>query len=192
VVARGEALLDGVDPELAGRFLSDASFVDTMAGRFDAAAAKLERSLAVLPADSAFRSATQINLALNRWDAVGDYDGRVAAQTRTLDAVWRLYPSDAPGQCRDLAMLHAWAGDRDRSPRGYLEQALRGERANPIVGLEARAASRRSTAIRAPSRSCSSAPAPGAARTPSTSSPCTPSTRCRRRPIADARRYFAS
>ena len=138
VEARGEALLDRVDPELAGRFLSDASFVDTVAGRFDAAAAKLERSLAVLPADSAFRSATQINLALNRWDAVGDYDGRVAAQTRTLDAVWRLYPSDAPGQCRDLAMLHGWAGDR-ATARGYLEQALRGERANPIVGLEARA-----------------------------------------------------
>ncbi len=137
-LARGEALLDRADPELAGRFLSDASFVDSVAGRFDAAAAKLERSLATLPADSAYRSATQINLALNRWDAVGDYDGRVAAQTRTLEAVWRLYPSDAPGQCRDLAMLHAWAGER-ATARGYLEQALRGERANPIVGLEARA-----------------------------------------------------
>jgi DNA-binding SARP family transcriptional activator len=137
-VACGEAMLDDVDPELAGRFLSDASFVDTMAGRFDAAAAKLERSLAILPAESPFRSATQINRALNRWDAVGDYDGRVAAQTRTLDAVWRLYPSDAPGQCRDLAMLHAWAGE-DATARRYLEQALRGERANPIVGLEARA-----------------------------------------------------
>ncbi len=139
MVARGEAMLDDVDPELAGRFLSDASFVDTMAGRFDAAAAKLERSLATLPADSPFRSATQINRALNRWDAVGDYDGRVAAQTRTLDAVWRLYPSDAPGQCRDLAMLHAWAGEATTA-RGYLERALRGERANPIAGLEVRAA----------------------------------------------------
>ncbi len=138
VVARGEALLDGVDPELAGRFLSDASFVDTMAGRFDAAAAKLERSLAKLPATSPYRSATQINLALNRWDAVGDYDGRVAAQTRTLETVWRLYPSDAPGQCRDLAMLHAWAGEKAIA-RSYLEQALRGERANPIAGLEVRA-----------------------------------------------------
>ena len=138
VEARAEALLDQVDPDLAGRFLSDASFVDTVAGRFDAAAAKLERSLAALPTNSDFRTATQINLALNRWDAVGDYDGRVAAQTRTLDAVWRLYPSDAPGQCRDLAMLHGWAGDR-ATARGYLEQALRGERANPIVWLEARA-----------------------------------------------------
>lgn len=138
VVARGEALLGAVDPELAGRFLSDASFVDTVAGRFDAAAAKLERSLATLPADSAYRSATEINLALNRWDTVGDYDGRVAAQTRTLGAVWRLYPSDAPGQCRDLAMLHGWAGDH-ATARRYLEEALRGERANPIIGLEARA-----------------------------------------------------
>jgi DNA-binding SARP family transcriptional activator len=138
MVARGEAMLDGVDPELAGRFLSDASFVDTMAGRFDEAAAKLERSLATLPAQSPFRSAAEINRALHRWDTVGDYDGRIAAQTRTLDAVWRLYPSDAPGQCRDLAMLHAWAGEDDLARR-YLEQALRGERANPVVGLEVRA-----------------------------------------------------
>lgn len=139
VLERGEALLDKVEPELAGRFLSDASFVDAVAGRYDDAAVKLERSLARLPSDSAFRSATQINLALNRWDAHGDYDGRVAAQTRTLEAVWRMYPSDAPGQCRDLAMLHAWAGER-ATARSYLEQARRGERANPIVGLEARAA----------------------------------------------------
>lgn len=138
VLARGEALLERVDPELAGRFLSDASFVDTVAGRFDDAAVKLERSLARLPADSNYRSAAQINLALNRWDAIGDYDGRLAAQTRTLEAVWRLYPSDAPGQCRDLALLHWWAGDRVTA-RSYLDQALRGERANPIVGLEARA-----------------------------------------------------
>ena len=36
-------------------------------------------------------------------------------------------------------MLHAWAGEKAIA-RGYLEQALRGERANPIAGLEVRAA----------------------------------------------------
>ncbi|HLU83156.1 MAG TPA: BTAD domain-containing putative transcriptional regulator [Trueperaceae bacterium] len=138
VIARGERLLDKVDPELAGRFLSDASFVDMIGEDYDAAAVKLERSLEFLPEASPFRNGTQINLALNRWDEHGDYDGRLAAQTRTLPAVWRLYPSDAPGQCRDVAMLHWWAGDMAAS-RSYLEQALLGERANPPVGLEARA-----------------------------------------------------
>lgn len=138
VIERGEALLDAVEPELAGRFLSDSSFVDMIQENYDAAAVKLERSLAILPADSAFRSGTQINLALNRWDEYGDYDGRLATQTRTLEAVWRLYPSDAPGQCRDVAMLYWWAGNMDKV-RSYLEQAVQGERANPPVGLEARA-----------------------------------------------------
>ena len=138
VIERGEALLDTVDPELAGRFLSDSSVADMLQENYAAASAKLERSLEVLPADSAFRNGSQINLALNRWDEYGDYDGRLAAQTRTLEAVWRLYPSDAPGQCRDIAMLHWWAGDLAQS-RSFLEQALEGERANPPVGLEARA-----------------------------------------------------
>lgn len=139
VVERGEALLDSVDQEWAGRFLSDASFVHAVAGRYEEAAAKLELSLGRLPEESAFRSATLINLALNRWDVNGDYLGRVAAQTQTLEEVWRLYPSDAPGQCRDLAMLHAWAGEA-ATARAYLERAVAGERANPLVGLEARAA----------------------------------------------------
>lgn len=139
VIESGEALLDSVDQEWAGRFLSDASFVHAVAGRFDEAAKKLELSLERLPEGSAYRSATLINLALNRWDANGDYLGRLAAQTLTLEEVWRLYPSDAPGQCRDLAMLHAWAGETTTA-RAYLERALTGERANPLVGLEVRAA----------------------------------------------------
>lgn len=139
VIARGETLLGRVDPELAGRFLGDSAFVDIVKQDPTAAAVKLERALAVMPQDSPFRTGMQINLALNRWDQHGDYDGRLAAQTRTLPSVWRLYPSDAPGQCRDIAMLHAWAGDA-ASARGYFEQAVNGERSNPLVGLQARAA----------------------------------------------------
>jgi len=138
-VRRGEALLHHVDPELAGRFLSDASFVDVMAGRLDDAAAKLTRALQVLPHGSRYRTGAHINLALNRWDRLGDYDGRLAAQTMTLEEVWRIYPSDAPGQCRDLAMLNLWAGKRAEARR-YLEQAASGGRANPLVRLEASAA----------------------------------------------------
>lgn len=138
-VRRGEALLGRVPPELAGRFLSDASFVDMMAGDFSAAIAKLERSLACLPQGSRYRTGSRINLALNRWDLYGDYDHRLFTQTETLPDVWELYPSDAPGQCRDLAMLHWWAGDLDTA-RAYLRQAIDGARSNPLIGLEATAA----------------------------------------------------
>lgn len=139
VMQRAEQLIPEVDPETAGRFLSDASFVDAVVGNFEAAILKLERALQYLPADSSYRTGCHINLALNRWDNLGDYDGRLAAQTSTLKDVWRLYPSDAPGQCRDIAMMHAWAGNT-AAARKYLEEALSGERSSPVVGLEARAA----------------------------------------------------
>src|SRR5690606_35594306 len=138
-VARGEEILDSVDPELAGRFLSDASFVDMMDGRFADADAKLVRALEYLPLDNQYRTGARINLALNRWDRLGDYDGRLAVQVDTLEEVWRLYPNDAPGQCRDIAMMYWWAGDFTAARR-YLEHARKGERSNPVVGLEARAA----------------------------------------------------
>lgn len=139
VVRRADRLLPKVEPELAGRFLMDAAYVDVMSSDHDAAILKLERALQVLPADSRFRTACHINLALNRWDGNGDYHGRLAAQTSTLKEVWRLYPSDAPGQCRDIAILHLWAGDK-ATARRYLEEALSGERANPLAGLQVRAA----------------------------------------------------
>ena len=139
VIQRAEELIPRVDPEIAGRFLSDSSFVDAVVGNFAAAIRKLERALQYLPADSSFRTGCHINLALNRWDSLGDYDGRLAAQTSTLEDVWRLYPSDAPGQCRDIAMMHVWAGNHVTA-RKYLEEAISGERANPVVGLEVRAA----------------------------------------------------
>ena len=139
VVLRAEKLLPTADPELAGRFLADASYVDVVAGDYDAAAGKLERALEFLPADSEYRIGCHINLALIRWDSLGDYDGRLAVQTSTLEDVWRLYPSDAPGQCRDIAMMLSWAGDRSAA-RDYLEEALKGDRASPVTVLEARAA----------------------------------------------------
>lgn len=139
VMDRAEALLESADPEMAGRFLADASYVHVVGGDHDAASALLERALRILPPDSRFRIACHINLALNRWDTLGDYDGRLAAQTSALADVWRLYPSDAPGQCRDVAMLLSWAGNR-AGAREHLVQALSWEKASPVVGLEARAA----------------------------------------------------
>ena len=138
-ILRAERLLPGADPALAGRFLADASFVHVVVGDHEAAAELLERALQVLSADSDFRIGCHINLALNRWERLGDYGGRLAVQTTTLDDAWRLYPSDAPGQSRDVAMMLTWAGKRSEA-REYLEAALRGERASPVVSLEVRAA----------------------------------------------------
>lgn len=138
-VKAGEELLNQVGDELAGRFLSDAAFVDIVGQRFEAAAQRLERALARLPRGNPYRTGPAINLALNRWDAVGDLDGRLALQEDLLETVFELYPSDAPGQCRDVAMLHAWLGNREKS-RHYFERAAAGALAAPLIGIEASAA----------------------------------------------------
>ena len=138
-VKRGEALLDRADAERAGRFLTNTFFVDIMAGRFDAALARLERALEYFPLASQYRVGARINLALCRWDQNGEFHERLRTQVETLPDVWRLYPSDAPGQCRDVAMLHGWLGDT-RAAREYFEEARAGARYNPLVGLEVEAA----------------------------------------------------
>lgn len=136
---RGEALLSAADPERAGRFLTNTFIVDIMAGRYEEAIGKLERALEYFPRTSQYRVGARINLALSRWDLTGEFEDRLLTQVETLPDVWRLYPSDAPGQCRDIAMLHGWLGDTDQK-RAYMEQARAGARHNPLVGLEAEAA----------------------------------------------------
>ena len=138
-VEEAEPLLDEVSPERAGRFLANAFFVDISRQRFDDALAKLERAMQLFPADSPYRLGAQINHALGRWDKHGDVETRLRVQAETLPEVWRLYPSDAPGQCRDLGMLHSWFGNTSTA-RAYFEEALRGARSNPLVGLEVEAA----------------------------------------------------
>ena len=138
-VERGEALLDQADAERAGRFLTNTFFVDIMAGRFDNAIGRLERALEYLPLASQYRVGARINLALCRWDQRGEFHERLRTQVETLPDVWRLYPSDAPGQCRDVAMLHGWLGDAITA-REYFEKARAGARFNPLVGLEVEAA----------------------------------------------------
>lgn len=138
-VHRGEALLDIVEPERAGRFLTNTFIVDIMGARFGAAIGKLERALEYFPPGSPYRVGARINLALARWDQDGELETRLRTQMETLPDTWRLYPSDAPGQCRDVAMLHAWLG-RVAEARSYFEQARDGARHNPLVDLEVRAA----------------------------------------------------
>lgn len=137
-VQMGEDLLERATPELAGRFLGNASYVDFVAGRFDSAIAKLERALSYLPKDSPFRVANRNNLALNLWDKNGDLMRRLTVQLEILDDVWQLYPSDAPGMCRDIAMMYWWLGQTAEAKR-YLEQGLTGARANPIAAIEIQA-----------------------------------------------------
>lgn len=138
-VKRAEALLSSVDPERAGRFLVNAFFVDINQQRFGEALKKLERALEYFPLESPYRLGARINYALARWDMHGDVETRLEVQAETLPSVWRLYPSDAPGQCRDLAMLHWWLGDK-AAARAYFEEAARGARRNPLVGVEVKAA----------------------------------------------------
>lgn len=138
-VRRAESLLGGADPERAGRFLANAFIVDIVRGEFSEALAKLRRALDFFPPDSPYRLGAEINHALVRWDELGDVDTRFSVQTDTLPDVWRQYPSDAPGQARDVAMFNAWLGNHETA-RTYFEEALRGARHNPLVGLEAEAA----------------------------------------------------
>lgn len=138
-VQAGEALLDAADPERAGRFLTNTFIVDIIGSRFADAISKLERALEYFPEESPYRVGTRINLALARWDQNGEILTRLRTQVETLPDVWRLYPSDAPGQCRDVAMLHGWMGDVEVA-RSYFQQALDGARHNPLVGLEVQAA----------------------------------------------------
>ncbi len=138
MVLQGEALLEQVPPDRAGRFLANASVVDSLSGRFEEALDRLYRARDILPVDSEFRIGVEINIAINVWDRSGDLDLRLRVQRDTLDDVLRLYPNDAYGQARDVAMMHWWLGDTDGA-RKYFEIARGGRQANPGVSLEAEA-----------------------------------------------------
>ncbi len=139
MVLLGEELLDKVPPDRAGRFLANASVVDSYSGRFVEALDRLYRAREILPADSEFRIGVEINIAINVWDTSGDLDHRLRVQRDKLDDVMKLYPNDAYGQARDVAMMHWWLGDT-QGARKYLEIAVQGRQANPGVSLEAEAA----------------------------------------------------
>lgn len=134
----GEALLDGAAPERAGRFLNNVSFIDYRAGAYAAAARVVERALARYPLDSPLRLGPLTNLAILRWNAEGDLDGRIALQREAL-ALCRMHHPDALAPtCRDLARAFLILGDRAAALE-RLEEAERHAVSNPVVGLEARA-----------------------------------------------------
>ena len=139
LMERAEPLLDAADPEVAARFLGNAAIIHAHAHEPEKAIDITERALEYFPEDSPHRVASEVNLALFRWDRYGDFDYRLEAQLGTLERVSERYPVQAVGQRRDIGMFHAWLGDWPNA-RAHLEQARDGEALNPAVGTEARAA----------------------------------------------------
>jgi tetratricopeptide (TPR) repeat protein len=79
---RGLRLLEGVPPELAGRFLNDAARVPWEEGRPEEAFGLLEEALKRLPEGSPYRVAPLTNLAFLRLK--GDLEGRIRALEEVL------------------------------------------------------------------------------------------------------------
>jgi DNA-binding SARP family transcriptional activator len=139
LIDNSEPLLDAADPEIAGRFLGNTALIHAHAGRYEAAIDSVHRALEYLPTSSPHRLATEINEALFRYDIHGDFDHRLRTQIALLERTEETYPVQALGQCRDLGMMHWWLGDV-AAATAYLERARDGERINPAIGVEARAA----------------------------------------------------
>ena len=143
---RGQQLIKEVgnlvaeaEPELAGRFLGNASIIYAYAGDYEAALDLTERALEVYPSASEHRLGAEINAALHRFSIYGDYDRRLQMQRSSLDKVETVYPVQAVGQCRDIAMFYWWQGNY-KEARHYLERARAGENHNAAIALEARGA----------------------------------------------------
>ncbi|MCS7218207.1 MAG: transcriptional regulator [Thermus sp.] len=134
---RGLGLLEGVSPELAGRFLNDAARVPFAEGRPEEALALLEEALRRLPPESPYREAPLANLSLLRLELQGALLERVAVLEGLVASsapALRLY--NLTSHLRDLGALYRLLGERERA-RACLRRA--GETpGNPLVALEAR------------------------------------------------------
>ncbi len=134
-VEKGLALLNRVDPELAGRFLNDAARVPFEEGKPEEALALLEEALRRLPQESPFRVAPLLNLSFLRFELQGDLLGRIRALEEGAPLVLRYSPANHAGHFRDLGRLHLLLGKRKEAER-YLEEAARTE-GHPLAALEA-------------------------------------------------------
>lgn len=138
LITQAEALLESADAELAGLFLGNAALIHAYAGNYEAAVDKAERALDYYPLESQHRLGSEINLALFRWNLSGDFDFRLQTQRETLERTEALYPVQALGQCRDLAMFYWWLGDLEQA-RAFLIRANQ-ESINPAIATEVQAA----------------------------------------------------
>lgn len=138
LVEKGEALLDSVDAERAGRFLNNVSYVDFAAGDFQAARDTLLRALAIYPRDSRLRFGPLTNLAVLDWNLHGDLDQRMHRQQETLEEARRRQPDAVAAGCRDLARAHMHVGDSEQA-LAFCREAQASARPDPLAGLEAQA-----------------------------------------------------
>ena len=132
---RGLRLLEGVSPELAGRFLNDAARVPWEEGRPEEAFRLLEEALKRLPEGSPYRVAPLTNLAFLRFELKGDLEGRIRALEEGAPLGLRYSPMNYPGHLRDLGRLYLLLGDKARA-MAYLKEA-REAPGHPLASLEA-------------------------------------------------------
>ncbi len=139
LLARAEPLLENADPELVARFLNNAALIYIHMPDPMRAIELAEAALTHYPKDSRYKIATELNLVLFRYDHTGDFAQRHAAQIASLERVSKVYPVQAVGQARDIAMMYWWQGDTANA-KIYFERARDEEAINPAIGLEAKAA----------------------------------------------------
>jgi hypothetical protein len=132
---KGLRLLEGVPPELAGRFLNDAARVPWEEGRPEEAMEMLEEALKRLPEGSPYRVAPLTNLAFLRFELKGDLEGRIRALEEGAPLGLRYSPVNYPGHLRDLGRLYLLLGDKARA-MAYLKEA-REAPGHPLASLEA-------------------------------------------------------
>lgn len=134
--ARGEALLERVQPELAGRYFNDVARLPFEEGRPQEARQLLQEALRRLPADSPYRIAPQNNLAYLGFELEGQLEPRIAAMEALIPLVQTHLPANLAGHLRDLGRLYLILGDRERG-LARLRQAA-AVPGDPLASLEAR------------------------------------------------------
>ncbi len=139
LLEEGQTLVKDVDAELAARFLSNSAFIYIYNQDFDKALEIVQTALDSYPKNSSHRLGAIINQALLAWDLNGNFELRLKIQLETYEQCKALYPVQALGQCRDLAFFHWWLGDIE-SAKKYFKEAKEGERINPAIACEAKAA----------------------------------------------------
>ncbi len=130
--------LDSASPEMAGRFLNNAQMIYFTRGDWAHAEALLTRALSYYPEASRWRTVSLGNLAITRWHAHGDLEGLLSARAAMLQENRTLNPSNVPGDCLQLAELHALLGQKEAA-LAYLAEAAQYVHASPRWGFEAEA-----------------------------------------------------
>jgi len=136
LVERIRPELERVSPELAGRFLSDASRIAFLDGDYAAAEAITREALARFAPESPRRLAALINLGNLRFNRAGELDARIHSARDALILAEAWVPEHLAGIHLDLGRLHALLGQREPM-LAHLAQAAQGPRSRPWINLQA-------------------------------------------------------